>query len=122
MLLVKTRVAPSAIHGLGLFAAEPIKAGTRIARFVHGMDCIIRLGSHVVVLFEEFARKYGYHDKDDGFWKIPLDDLRYMNHADTPNTRQEGDSDFAARDIAAGEEITGDYFAFDMDAARKLGR
>ena len=38
MMLVKTRVAPSGIHGNGLFAAEPIPAGTPIWRFAAGFD------------------------------------------------------------------------------------
>ena len=37
-MLVKTRVAPSGIHGNGLFAAEPIPAGTPIWRFAAGFD------------------------------------------------------------------------------------
>jgi uncharacterized protein len=30
MLVVETYVAPSAIHGVGVFAAGPLKAGTRV--------------------------------------------------------------------------------------------
>src|SRR3546814_1178092 len=38
MLLVKTYVAPSRIHGLGLFAAERIPRGARIWEFNPVMD------------------------------------------------------------------------------------
>ena len=38
MLLVKTYVAPSAVHGLGLFAAEPIARGACIWRFDPRID------------------------------------------------------------------------------------
>ena len=46
-----------------------------------------------------------------------------MNHSDKPNVI-EGDPDreenIAARDIEAGEELTCNYHAFDLDAVRKL--
>ena len=38
MMLVKTYLAPSAIHGNGLFAAEPIAKGTVIKANVQGQD------------------------------------------------------------------------------------
>lgn len=38
MLLVPTYVAPSAIQGLGVFAAEPVTEGAPIWRFEPGID------------------------------------------------------------------------------------
>ena len=38
MLLVKTHIAPSQIHNLGLFADEFIPAGTEVWRFTPGYD------------------------------------------------------------------------------------
>jgi hypothetical protein len=38
MLLVKTTIAPSTIHGIGLFADEFIPQGTRIWEFTPGFD------------------------------------------------------------------------------------
>src|SRR6185312_11978 len=38
MLLVKTYLDKSAIHGLGVFAAERIRKETKIWRFVYGFD------------------------------------------------------------------------------------
>lgn len=38
MLLVRTYLAASAIHGLGVFAGEPIRKGAKIWRFVDGFD------------------------------------------------------------------------------------
>src|SRR4030095_5134004 len=38
MILIKTRVATSGIHGMGLFAAEPVPAGTPVWRFQPGFD------------------------------------------------------------------------------------
>ena len=50
-----------------------------------------------------------------------------MNHSDTPNTGAppadpaEAVMTIALRDLAAGEELTCNYFTFDADAPRKLG-
>ena len=38
MLLVKTYLDKSRIHGLGVFAAQPICKGAKIWRFVYGFD------------------------------------------------------------------------------------
>ncbi len=38
MLLVRIYVAPSRIHGLGVFAAEPLKAGALISVFDSSID------------------------------------------------------------------------------------
>jgi SET domain-containing protein len=43
MLLVRTRLAPSAIHGLGVFAAEPIARGAEVWRFTPGFDLDLAL-------------------------------------------------------------------------------
>jgi len=55
------------------------------------------------------------------------DNAKHMNHSDSPNVVNGEDGDgvetnVAARDIEAGEELTCDYYSFDLDAARKLGR
>ena len=46
--------------------------------------------------------------------------FRHMNHAAEPNVLSLSDRDVAARDIAAGEELTCDYRTFDLDATAKL--
>src|SRR5262245_65732568 len=38
MLLVKTYLDKSAIHGLGVFAGQVIRKGTKVWRFVEGFD------------------------------------------------------------------------------------
>ncbi len=121
MLLVRTRVAPSPIHGLGLFAAEPIRQGETIARHSCLFDEVFtdEAAREFGPVVYDFIRTYGYRHGED--WVLPSDHLCFMNHATEANTFDDGGDDIAARDIAAGEEITGDYFAFDLDAARKLG-
>lgn len=90
-----TFVAPSPIHGLGLFAADKIECDTVIG-WLRGRPCE-EDGSHVLWLDEYRAIEV-------------LCDLRYINHADQPNACYYDDcSVVALRDIEAGEEITHNY-------------
>lgn len=124
MLLVRTTVQPSPIHGLGLFAAEPVAKGAVVWRFSPGLDLEIPQSD-----FEKFTRYeqdiilfYGFHSRKTGNYHLSFDDIRFMNHAEEGNvTVDEGrgtedDVEFvlvAARDIAAGEELTQNYYEFD---------
>ena len=116
MLTVKTVVRPSSIEGLGLFADQDIPAGTVIWEFVEKFD--------TTYTNEEFealpksakphVRKYSYFCPELSLWVLCGDDARFMNHAAVPNTFEEpGTRSIAARDIAAGEELTCDYTQFD---------
>ena len=40
---------------------------------------------------------------------LSSDDDRFTNHSDDPNTKCQGQSTFAVRDIQEGEEITNNY-------------
>jgi SET domain-containing protein len=129
MLLVKSRLATSEIHGIGLFADEFIAQGTITWRFVEGFD--LRLTQATIDALSDSAKqqvlKYGYFDERLGLYELCSDDARFFNHADTPNTRSfvtdSGDEvDVAVRDIGVGEELTCDYSFFDRDWRTKLGR
>lgn len=129
MLLVRTRLGPSLIAGTGLFAAEPIKAGTVTWRFFPGFDQLFT-AEHIVELPDvarEAIETYTYLHGASGFYIYCLDNARFMNHADDPNTAGvhvenaiEG-HDIAIRDIAEGEELTCDYRTFDAHFNRKIG-
>jgi SET domain-containing protein len=120
MLFVRTRLAPSSIHGLGLFAAEPIPRGAEVWRFTPGFDLDLdpALVENQPAIFRERLLHYGYIDSRLGRYILCCDDARFINHSDTPNLRTDLDGDrygvdIAARDIAAGEEITIDYRWFE---------
>ncbi len=128
MILVPVRVAPSGIHGNGLFAAAFLARGTPIWRFERGFDRT--LSQEVYGALPESARKfvryYGYLRSDDQSYILSGDHSHFMNHSSSPNTGMPSDqadqtTTVALRDISEGEEITCDYFAFDAEAARKLG-
>ena len=128
MLLVKTKLGPSTIHGIGLFADEFIAKGTRYWEVTEGWDRrfaredIEKLPRPAAALM----LKHTYTDKHDGLCVLCDDDARFVNHADDPNTIEvhaAGRPAFsaAARDIEPGEEITCDYRTFDAAWREKLG-
>lgn len=118
MLLVRVRVDRSAIHGLGVFAAEPIPRGSAVWRFTPGFD--LDLDPALVQAQPQPLRErllhYGYIDPRLGRYILCCDDARFLNHSAVPNLRPDFTLDrygvdIAARDIAAGEELTVDYEA-----------
>ena len=125
MLLVPTRLAQSALHGLGVFAVAPIAKGTAIWRFASGLDMefdpaiVDTLPAHVQTFFSH----YGYLDRNMKRIILCFDDARFVNHSDTPNVATDYAQDaygldVALRDIAAGEELTMNYGGFEESAAR----
>ena len=127
MLLVPTRLAQSAIHGFGVFAAEAIRKGTPVWRFAPGLDMAFEaaivgtLPPHV----QTFFAHYGYLDRNVGRIILCFDDARFVNHSDMPNVATDYAQDaygvdVARRDIAPGEELTMDYANFEnADAAAR---
>ena len=127
MLLVKTRIGPSKINGIGLFANQFIPKGILIWKFKPGFDLEItkdkltKLSQHTR---DQFLH-YCYLDKKPDKYVLSFDDARFMNHSETP-TIEDGDpygydGDIAVRDIYEGEELTYDYKKEDADYARKFG-
>lgn len=107
MLLTKTFVARSPIHGLGSFAAEFIPAGTVYWRFVPSFDQLVRK-QELPPAALEFAKTWCYA-VGDGFVMVMPDNARFTNHSSDPNTRVLGAEAIALRDIQPGEEITENY-------------
>ncbi len=129
MLLVKTKIGPSKIHGIGLFAAEFIRKGTPIWQFKSGFDQEFSqedLGEMSQPSREQVLH-YCYIDpaRPDRYI-LCFDDARFYNHSENPNTVTTPDDkggavEIAARDIHAGEEITYNYKTGDADYYRKFG-
>lgn len=115
MLLVATTVGPSRIEGLGLFATEPIAAGTEVWRWHPVFDVFVP-DAEVAALpapAQTFLDRYAYPAPDlPGGLSLNLDDARFMNHSDDPTLETVGEVCIARRDIGAGEELTCDYGAF----------
>ncbi len=114
MMLVKNYVAPSGIQGVGVFAGERIPKGTRIYEFIEGVDIVMtrQQAAAYGAEFARFMRIFAYVDPLDRTMVISVDNSRFMNHADQPNTDWDEHFGWATHDIDKGEEITCDYFAF----------
>ncbi len=122
MLLVKTSLEISSIHGIGLFADELIREGTILWKFHPNID--IRLTAEQISQLckpsREQTRKYTYRERHTGLYVLCGDDARFFNHSVEPNcidvfNNEEEDLTIARRDIQAGEELTCDYSLFDLD-------
>lgn len=88
-------VSNSAIHGKGLFAKKPIRAGQLIG--IAQGQLTKNDGPHVLWLSEKQGFEVHCY-------------LRYINHDDHPNAAYyETLEVYALRDIAIGEEITHNY-------------
>jgi hypothetical protein len=128
MMLVRTRVAPSAIHGLGLFAVEFIPRGTPVWRFEPGFDREFSPEQFAALPAgaQAHLRWFAYVNRESGGRVLSGDHTCFMNHSPDPNTGAAPGAlppvtTIALRDIAAGEEMTCNYWSFDSDATRKLG-
>ena len=125
MLLVKTYLEKSPIHGIGLFAAEPISEGTVVWRLDPRIDTLLDAAAIASLAPPARAQieKYTYLDPVLLRYVLCGDDARFFNHSDQPNCRdvpdQDGGFTVAARAIAAGEELTCNYAEIDVQYARE---
>lgn len=121
MLLVKTYLGESGIHGIGLFAAQRIPAGTVVWRLEPTLDLELSAGQIEALAppARDQIRKYTYLDLVRKSYVLCGDDARFFNHSDAPNCHDFPDADggttVAARDIPEGEELTSDYARFDAE-------
>lgn len=116
MMLVRTVLGASAIHGIGIFAAEDIPAGTQIWESNLTLDIHIPEAqvSSLPPLAAEFVDIYAYPSlHKPGHMVLESDNGRFMNHTTTPNTNfSDRNKGFAKVGIKKGEEITCDYREF----------
>jgi SET domain-containing protein len=121
MLLVKTYLDRSPIHGIGLFAAERIRAGTVIWRLSPDIDLLLEPAQvdRLHPAAREQIQKYTYLDHHLRKLVLCGDDARFFNHAEAPNCHDlpdtNGGTTVSARDIEPGEELTSDYSSFDAN-------
>lgn len=126
MMIVPTYVGPSAIEGVGIFAAEPIPAGTAIWTLDERFDHLLTDGDidSMGELQKQFVTRYGYpHMTREGLTVVEFDNGRFMNHTAAPNTDfTDANVGWVIRDVAAGEELTCDYGEFDPTFKMEPGR
>ena len=116
MLLIKTYLGQSKIHGIGLFANEKIKKGQTIWVYNINVDLtfspikyrhLISIDHKVAEIVNNFAYK------QNGNYVLCTDNMRHCNNDfNNPNVGESlnnPDIIFALRDIEVNEEITCDY-------------
>jgi hypothetical protein len=130
-------VRPSGIHGLGLFAVRFVPRGTPVWRFEPGFDhdfCPAQFAA-LPPPAQKHTRWFCFVSRHDGHVILSGDHACFINHSPSPNTGVPPDAEeqpkpelqpaavvtVALRDLAAGEEITCNYFAYDADTLWKLG-
>jgi len=121
MFVIKTRVAPSSIHGLGVFACEDIAAGAEVWRFSPPFDIVVPEAAlaDLPIAVRLHLDMYAYRSVDlGGQLVLSGDNAKYLNHSDDPSTEELPLRSIARRRIAEGEEITCDYGAFCADWER----
>jgi SET domain-containing protein len=126
VLLVSASVKPSPIHGLGCFTNEPISKGQVVWQFDPRLDRAI---PEAVVLAlpaaaQEYLRIYAYLEirNEQRVYTLCGDHAKHMNHSNAANLLSvDSNLDTALRDIAAGEELTCNYYEIDLDGSEKLG-
>lgn len=119
MFLINTYIAKSEIEGVGVFTAEPILKGQVISKFEVGFDRLVPTEDylsappHLKALLDRYAFP---HPNDPSCIVFEVDNSRFVNHSDDPNTDYTNfEAGVALRDIAVGEELTCNYNDFFKD-------
>uniref|UniRef100_UPI0040570A56 SET domain-containing protein n=1 Tax=Candidatus Electrothrix sp. TaxID=2170559 RepID=UPI0040570A56 len=116
MLLVKTYLDKSTIHGVGVFAGEFIPKGTLVWKFDPLIDIILspeQVGgmpeaAKEFVLSHSVPYPYGADN-----YCMTLDNSQYMNHSPEHNLQLDNQVFHALIDIFEGTELTSNYYQED---------
>jgi uncharacterized protein len=121
MLTIETRVAPSAIHGIGLFAAQPVEQGTIVSYFSPPLDLRVKENPKFhSPIANTFVNEYGFQFDVPGSLIVFGDNARFINHAQKASlgyirrmliaTNREYEHAFVAlHPLPSGAELTLDY-------------
>ncbi len=91
-------IAPSPIHGQGVFARRRFEIDSYLGRYEGPPTS----DNDTYVLWVQ-------QDNDEWLGIDGQNLLRFLNHSDTPNAAFYGDELYAIRPISGGDEITFDY-------------
>jgi len=125
MLLVPTYLAESSIHGIGLFASKNIRARAVIWEFTPHFDVRVPISilHNSSSSIKNFLNHYGYIPHDNpNHYVICMDNARFINHSDNPNTDDTTGLTIAKKAIKKGEEIVSNYAEFDAEFESISGR
>lgn len=115
MMHIPTYVGPSHIHGLGVYTSTSLKKDTLLWSFADNFDRRYTADEfyNLHPSIHEFYKIYGYQDIHDGLYYMTIDNDRFTNHSDTPNTYFDGSGNvFALKNIRKNQEVTSNYKDF----------
>lgn len=108
--LIKFKLAPSKIHGVGVVAMRDIYKGTRLYAEIFPKPYLIPMGSMNKLFpdIKEYLLERWPQIVNGSAFMYPTERAQaFMNHSDTPNYNAK--EDITIKDIKVGEEITEDY-------------
>lgn len=112
MMVVRTYIDKSGIHGIGVFAKELIRKGDKVWEYHPVFD--LKVDPAVFAALPEAAREeietHMYTPEENGPFYYETTSGKYMNHSRDPNVDfSDIGFGYATRDIHPGEELTCDY-------------
>jgi hypothetical protein len=122
MIVIKTHIKETENKGIGLFASEFIPKETIWWKETPEFYKVITPEEYnsYTELQKEFCQTYTTVQKD-GTRYLCVDNARFCNHSDAPNTGNIGIDCWALRDIQKDEEITCDYREICEGCSKNLG-
>jgi SET domain-containing protein len=124
MFLVKTKLIETSHKGIGVEATQLIPKGTIIWKYCDRFNKVFKAEElqHLTPIEKDFIDTYMYSN-EQGDYVLDLDNSRFMNHSDNPNTSFPYDDvyGYATKDIKIGDELTCDYKEFDKGSKIDLG-
>eukprot|EP00532_Pseudo-nitzschia_australis_P002168 CAMPEP_0168190662 /NCGR_PEP_ID=MMETSP0139_2-20121125/17034_1 /TAXON_ID=44445 /ORGANISM="Pseudo-nitzschia australis, Strain 10249 10 AB" /LENGTH=311 /DNA_ID=CAMNT_0008113649 /DNA_START=261 /DNA_END=1195 /DNA_ORIENTATION=+ len=104
-------------RGRSVYAAEPIRKGTRVWKSTHlvTFETPQQLHSFLGMLDHDLqcdALLWAYVEKGAGYVSLALDPASFVNHGETEEVVNLDEDCFALRDISIGEELLEDYSHF----------
>lgn len=112
--VVKVRLAPSPIHGVGVFAMRDIKKGEKLYTDVipYQFDLPYKMFKNLDPEISEILLGHFPLITKGSHFMYPVTKMSaYLNHAEVPN--YDAKEDKALRRIKAGEEVTENYRLID---------
>lgn len=120
-----TRLKPSTIAGIGVFAIRDIPAGTEVFSACKADD-YIEIPATEFADMPDGVREYvkDFFVREKGIYYVPsygaaaIDQSYFLNHSKTPNlqAQRHGEIFVTTREIKAGEELTADYNTYGDEA------
>lgn len=108
--IVKIKLAPSPIHGVGVFALRDMKKGERVYADItlNAFDLPYKRFSELRPEVSETLLNYWGNIINGSHFLYPVTKMSgYINHSDNPNFDMT--NDVLSKDVKKGEEITEDY-------------